>query len=339
MSLSDLLQPKKPTAPWDKPKTKPKAKKDAAKDVKGSKAKQPNPSTQTPARPRVSIPVYISIVGVHTTLLSYTALFLPRTKVLQDLAGHYASDASSSSAVPTSQDRPQHPFLTALTSSPGVTLFALCAGTLILQTWWASWLRGAWVDLTVQGTEDERAREKFPEAGKKARHLATTYASVVVASLLLHVVLVLFGAPMNEYVHSYSKRHHKLTDPGSLTLKTYLLALLISTLVVLPASYVLGPPTWSTSNDTALLVKRWTWVRLFAELSPRNTVERALVYPAVGTVLGAWAGIIPTALDWDRPWQAWPLTPAYGALLGYIASSILAVTLDAVISTNAANPL
>ncbi|KAF6745538.1 GPI biosynthesis protein family Pig-F-domain-containing protein, partial [Ephemerocybe angulata] len=269
---------------------------------------------------------YISIVGVHTTLLSYTALFLPRTKVLQDLAGHYASDASSSSAVPTSQDRPQHPFLTALTSSPGVTLFALCAGTLILQTWWASWLRGAWVDLTVQGTEDERAREKFPEAGKKARvrscHLANTYASVVITSLLLHVVLVLFGAPMND-----------------LTLKTYLLALLVSILVVLPATYVLGPPTWSTSNDTALLVKRWTWVRLFAELSPRNTVERALVYPAVGTVLGAWAGIIPTALDWDRPWQAWPLTPAYGALLGYIASSILAVTLDAVISTNAANPL
>lgn len=36
---------------------------------------------------------------------------------------------------------------------------------------------------------------------------------------------------------------------------------------------------------------------------PRNAVERALVYPWVGVVLGSWVGIIPIALDWDRPWQ------------------------------------
>lgn len=32
-------------------------------------------------------------------------------------------------------------------------------------------------------------------------------------------------------------------------------------------------------------------------------VERALVYPWVGAVLGSWISIIPIALDWDRPWQ------------------------------------
>ena len=32
-------------------------------------------------------------------------------------------------------------------------------------------------------------------------------------------------------------------------------------------------------------------------------IERAMVYPAIGTVVGCWLGVIPIALDWDRPWQ------------------------------------
>ena len=43
--------------------------------------------------------------------------------------------------------------------------------------------------------------------------------------------------------------------------------------------------------------------RLIKPCRPRNSAERALVYPFLGVFLGAWAGIIPIALDWDRPWQ------------------------------------
>lgn len=60
--------------------------------------------------------------------------------------------------------------------------------------------------------------------------------------------------------------------------------------------------------------------------SIRNPLERALVYPSVGALIGAWAGIIPIALDWDRPWQAWPLTPAYGSLVGSILASLSGLT-------------
>jgi len=75
-------------------------------------------------------------------------------------------------------------------------------------------------------------------------------------------------------------------------------------------------------------------------------VERALVYPAVGTLFGCWLGIIPIALDWDRPWQviaptpivfiklkiqqAWPLTPAFGAISGYILASLSALTVNVI---------
>ena len=54
------------------------------------------------------------------------------------------------------------------------------------------------------------------------------------------------------------------------------------------------------------------------------------MYPVIGTLIGSWAGVIPIALDWDRPWQAWPLTPAYGAIAGYIVGSLAALTVTAV---------
>ena len=34
-----------------------------------------------------------------------------------------------------------------------------------------------------------------------------------------------------------------------------------------------------------------------------TAVERALVFPVLGSFLGCWAGAFPIPLDWDRPWQ------------------------------------
>jgi len=56
-----------------------------------------------------------------------------------------------------------------------------------------------------------------------------------------------------------------------------------------------------------------------------------MVFPVIGTVIGCWIGVIPIALDWDRPWQAWPLTPAFGAIGGLILSSISALTVNTMI--------
>ena len=35
----------------------------------------------------------------------------------------------------------------------------------------------------------------------------------------------------------------------------------------------------------------------------RKPHERALLYPTYSALLGAWVGVIPIGLDWDRPWQ------------------------------------
>ncbi|KAF5373427.1 hypothetical protein D9615_009500 [Tricholomella constricta] len=245
---------------------------------------------------------YTSVVGVHTTLLTFTALFLPRTTFLFEL-----TKPTLDPELRTSRDRPQHPFLEDLTISPVSTLLCLCAGAVLLQGWWGGWMRNWWIEYALQGTGDQKKLEKTAADKQRGASLRNAWVSTLAASFVLHIVLVLFGAPLASHV-----------------LQTYLLALLISLLVVFSPAYSLGPPR--LSSDTQSVVNRMTWVRLFAEFSIRTPVERAFVYPAIGTALGCWAGIVSIALDWDRPWQAWPLTPAYGAILGYIVASLFALT-------------
>ncbi|GLB39617.1 putative GPI biosynthesis protein family Pig-F [Lyophyllum shimeji] len=250
---------------------------------------------------------YTSVVGVHMTLLTFTALFLPRTTFFFEL-----TRPSVDPELQTSRDRPQHPFLEELTLSPVSTLFCLCAGVFILQGWWGGWMRTWWTEYALEGTDVEKKLEKVAADRHKMTELGRAWIATLLASFAFHLVLVLFGAPSTSYI-----------------LHTYLLALLISLLVVFSPAYSLGPP--SLSSDTQALVNRITWVRLFAEFSIRTPVERAFVYPAIGTFLGSWVGAIPIALDWDRPWQAWPLTPAFGAILGYICASLIALTANATI--------
>ena len=42
-------------------------------------------------------------------------------------------------------------------------------------------------------------------------------------------------------------------------------------------------------------------------------------------VAGAWLGAFVLPLDWDRPWQAWPIPCSTGALLGHAAAHLLAL--------------
>jgi GPI ethanolamine phosphate transferase 2/3 subunit F len=90
---------------------------------------------------------YISIVGVHTNLLAFTALYLPRTAffiITPDL-----TPASS-------RDKPQHPFLDPLTINPAWTLASICGGAIILQGWWGGWVRNWSIESTLTGSNEEK---------------------------------------------------------------------------------------------------------------------------------------------------------------------------------------
>ncbi|KAF9458269.1 GPI biosynthesis protein family Pig-F-domain-containing protein, partial [Collybia nuda] len=248
---------------------------------------------------------YTSVVGVQTTLLAFAALFLPRTTFLFEL-----TKPSRDPAFISSRDKPQHPFLEPITLSPTATLASICLGVFMIQGWWGGWVRNWWVDYALRGSHDEKKLDRHLVEKQRGSALRRAWVTTLVASFVLHGILVLFGAPLTSF-----------------GVQTYLLALLLSLLMVFTPAYSLGSPT--LSNDSQAVVNRMMWIRLFAEFAIKTPVERAIVYPAVGAAVGSWVGIIPIALDWDRPWQAWPLTPAFGAILGYILASMVALTASA----------
>jgi len=56
------------------------------------------------------------------------------------------------------------------------------------------------------------------------------------------------------------------------------------------------------------------WLEIAGAMLPFDEVWGA----TVGTLLGAWLGAVPIPLDWDRDWQAWPVTIVTGAWIGAV---------------------
>ncbi|EEB07402.1 pig-F [Schizosaccharomyces japonicus yFS275] len=115
--------------------------------------------------------------------------------------------------------------------------------------------------------------------------MATAILSSLGGSVLIQLIVVAFGAPL---MKNY--------------LKTFLCSVILSLLTVFPISFY-----------TRFDFRRW---RNVLTLQGQDFCG-SLVYRAWGVVIGAWLGAIPIPLDWDRPWQAWPITVVTGAFLGY----------------------
>lgn len=61
--------------------------------------------------------------------------------------------------------------------------------------------------------------------------------------------------------------------------------------------------------------------------SPRGALEYSICIPAHGAVIGAWFGAWPMPLDWERPWQEWPVCVTYGMAGGFIIGEIVSIVL------------
>lgn len=94
--------------------------------------------------------------------------------------------------------------------------------------------------------------------------------------------------------------------------KTVYWSLLMSLFTFVPAASVYG----SSWKD---------WQRLFAYTRPTGTLDYIICIPAHGAVIGAWFGAWPMPLDWERPWQEWPICVSYGAVAGYIVGMVVSM--------------
>lgn len=95
--------------------------------------------------------------------------------------------------------------------------------------------------------------------------------------------------------------------------ETLALSVLLTSLTILPIGLFLGP------SKTV----QYLFYDSF-ELSSAFDVWQLdlLQYNAFGTLVGAWAGSIVSPLDWDRPWQAYPIPNVVGAVLGFSFANI-----------------
>jgi phosphatidylinositol glycan class F len=48
---------------------------------------------------------------------------------------------------------------------------------------------------------------------------------------------------------------------------------------------------------------------------------------AVSVLIGAWLGAVVIPLDWERPWQQWPVSCVLGSLLGQAVGAVGTIVL------------
>ena len=91
--------------------------------------------------------------------------------------------------------------------------------------------------------------------------------------------------------------------------ETFVFSCLLSALTVIPSCIHLG------FQET---------VNIFSDLFvARNEVSSDIILQHIRLVyFGAWIGAIVIPLDWDRPWQKWPIPCSLCALMCYVSSHI-----------------
>lgn len=126
-----------------------------------------------------------------------------------------------------------------------------------------------------------------------------------IGTLICHIFAVLFGAGI---IHQAKE--------------TMQFACYLSLLSFYPASFILGTDVKS-------------WLRIFIHNSPQTFTEAALYCQGMMAIFGAWLGSIVIPLDWDRPWQAWPVPSVLGAFLFYMIGTIVGLVVSIVMRQRA----
>lgn len=69
--------------------------------------------------------------------------------------------------------------------------------------------------------------------------------------------------------------------------------------------------------------KSWFVLQTFSLWSADNEVLQHSKWRFVTTVFGAWAGAVVIPLDWDRPWQKWPIPCLSSVTFAFLISNVV----------------
>ncbi|EGW35445.1 uncharacterized protein SPAPADRAFT_58680 [Spathaspora passalidarum NRRL Y-27907] len=118
----------------------------------------------------------------------------------------------------------------------------------------------------------------------------------LVLSIPVFVIVIFMGAPIYKF-----------------TIKSFLLALHLSQLIINPIAMLY---TLDFENFKKLFYQDYIYREIFSNV---------VLSSSLLTVGGCWLGVIPIPLDWDRPWQQWPITLLVGGYAGGVFGGVIAL--------------
>ncbi|KAI3405526.2 GPI11 [Candida oxycetoniae] len=145
--------------------------------------------------------------------------------------------------------------------------------------------------------------KKKSKSKSKHENIPLLVASSILVSLVLALpmffAIILLGAPVYNFLF-----------------KTALLSLHLSQLVF-------GPLVVLYSLDFEKFKKLFLIENIYYVIFSHNILSQVLL-----TLSGCWLGVLPIPLDWDRPWQQWPITLLVGAYVGGVVGGLVSISIS-----------
>lgn len=125
--------------------------------------------------------------------------------------------------------------------------------------------------------------------------VSATVISIGLANVVF-VILILFGAPLSSNLK-----------------ESYALAYHLSLIIFQPL----------------LIAYKLNYEQFFSLFKMDKIYRAVFTNPVLASsffaVVGTWFGVLPIPLDWDRPWQQWPITLMCGGYLGAFFGAVVAL--------------
>lgn len=65
------------------------------------------------------------------------------------------------------------------------------------------------------------------------------------------------------------------------------------------------------------------WIQFISLTSVLSSLQKWYWITSLTSIIGTWLGAFPILLDWERPWQVWPIPCCCGAILGFLFGNII----------------
>ena len=154
-------------------------------------------------------------------------------------------------------------------------------------------LFSAWQFAVLKFVRSSTLTDTFTVGTQQKSTVKNIVVFIVTVYAMCHTTCVLLGAPLVDDI-----------------IETSSWALMMTGFISVPSIMLLG-----CDMDVCLQV-------ILCGKINEDSRHRFVYVQTLGVIVGSYLSVFAIPLDWDRPWQKWPIPLVAGAVLGYCASLI-----------------